>query len=266
LIETLLPEIIIKSTFRMCLTVRKAATFFIACFILTISCFAQTGKTNYEFGINPGLMVYQGDLSNGRVGSMRTQKLALDLNVSRLIGDAFSIRADFTIGKLKGDDARYKNPEYKRHRNFNFTSPVYELSARLVWDPTGKNYAIKGISPYLFGGVGIAFIDVTRDASGLDKDYFPAVANVITKLPEDLAYETPSSIPVFPLGGGVKMILSPKIAVQAEVAYRLTSTDYLDGFSKAANPDFNDSYFTYTFGITIRPGKKDPLGCASPKF
>lgn len=249
------------------LFVRRAASFCFCLLVFHSTMFAQkSNRGNYEFGFNSGLMVYQGDLSLGRVGSIKTQKLFIDLNVTRLLGDHFSFKANFTLGKLKGDDAKYSSPDYKRHRNFNFTSPVYEFSGRVVYDILGKNYFIHGIAPYVSAGVGISLLNIKRDWSKFDPDYFPVNATVITGLPQDMAYELPKSIPVFPLGGGVKYFISPKWALNAEVTYRLTSTDYLDGFSKAANPEYNDSYFTYGVGIIYRPGKSDPLGCASPKF
>lgn len=247
--------------------VKRAVSFFIFFIGLVYASFSQkVSRGNYEFGLNSGLMVYQGDLSTGRVGSVRTQKLFIDLNASRLLGEKFSFKVNFTMGKLKGDDSKYANPEYKRHRNFIFTSPVYEFSGRVVYDILGKNYSIMGIAPYVSAGAGISFLEIKRDWSRLDADYFPASSEVMTGLTEDIAYGLPDAIPVFPLSGGVKFFLSPKWALNGEITYRLTTTDYLDGFSKSANPKYNDSYFTYGVGIIYRPGKRDPLGCASPKF
>jgi hypothetical protein len=247
--------------------VKSAATFILYFFLFKPALFGQKiSRGNYEFGLNTGFMVYQGDLSNGRVGSLKTQKLFLDLNVTRLLGDKFSFKVNFTAGKLKGDDSKYSEPDYKRHRNFYFTSPVYEFSGRIVYDIFGKNYSIIGMAPYVSAGAGISFLDIKRDWSKLDADYFPATSDVFTGLTKDLAYDVPSSIPVFPLSAGMKFFISPKWALNAEITYRLTATDYLDGFSKSANPRYNDSYFTYGGGIIYRPGKKDPLGCASPKY
>ena len=245
----------------------KRVTLLLIGIIISFSLFPQkTTKAHYEFGLNVGTMIYQGDLSESRLGSIKTQKLFADLHATRLFGNNFSARINFTIGKLHGDDARFEEPEYKCHRNFNFSTPVYELSGRVLWDILGRNYNIRGFAPYVFGGVGISFLNIRRDWSRLDPDYFPPNADVLTRLPEDIATELPNSIPVFPVGAGFKYFLSPKWAFNAELAYRLTSTDYLDGFSKAANPEYRDSYASFGVGIIYRPGKKDPLDCASWRY
>lgn len=245
--------------------IKKAVLLFL-CFSAVHDNQAQQRFSPYEWGLNIGLMVYQGDLSVGRVGSLRTQKPYFDLHATRLLGDAFSIRANLAVGELYGDDAKYENPDYKRHRNFNFKSPVYELSLRVLWDPLGRNNNIVGFAPYVFGGAGLALLNIRRDWSRLDKDYFPLNADVLTQIPADSAKVLPGSIPVFPVGAGVKYFLSPQLALNAELGYRLTATDYLDGFSKSANPNFRDSYFTYGVGIIYRPGKRDPMDCPTPKY
>ena len=227
---------------------------------------AQEGATKYEWGLNLGFTNYQGDLSGGATGSLKTQKLLLDVYATRLLGPYFSLRANLLISKLKGDDALFSKPDYKRHRNFNFTSPLYELSARFQWTPSGRNYSEFGFAPYLFAGMGVAFLDVKRDWSMIDRDYFVPPSDLLAGLGIDSLQSTPGSIPVLPIGGGVKYIISRTFALNAEMGYRLTRTDYLDGFSKSANPDLKDSYFTYAVGIVIHPGKKDRMSCPEPKY
>ncbi|MBL0337037.1 MAG: hypothetical protein IPP73_17415 [Chitinophagaceae bacterium] len=52
--------------------------------------------------------------------------------------------------------------------NFNFTSPVTELSVQLVYNPLGKNDADKGFAPYLFAGGGLAFLNIKRNWQGIN--------------------------------------------------------------------------------------------------
>ena len=109
--------------------------------------YSQTNQHKYEFGINLGMLVYQGDLTPRRIGSFETQKFTVGLHASKIISPVLSLRGQLAFGKLKGDDAAYDNPEYRKQRNFNFTSPVTELSGQLVWNLTGSNYKDKGFSP-----------------------------------------------------------------------------------------------------------------------
>ena len=246
---------------------KKVASIFFVFLSGISTVFSQKAKTDLEYGVNLGFMVYQGDLSNVRIGSLRTQKLFVDLHAAKLLGDFFSASLHFSMGKLKGDDTKFDTPEYKKHRAFNFRTPIYELTARILWDPFGKNYRFKGFSPYLFVGAGVTFLHIKRDWSQLDRDYFALTSPVLAELAEDSAQKLPNLIPVFPIGGGLKYIISPKLTLNAELGYRFnTTSDYLDGFSKSGNPKRKDSYASYSVGFIFRPGKKDPFSCPVPKY
>jgi Domain of unknown function (DUF6089) len=226
--------------------------------------FATASYSQYEFGANFGFTVYQGDLTPEKFGSFKTQKFALGLHADRILGHTFSIRGNLLISKLKGDDGLYDQPEYRQQRNFNFTSSLIELSALLVFNITAKNYADKGLSPYVFAGAGLSFLNIKRDWSRLNRDYFNVQNHVLTDgLAIDSAHSLPRVIPVVPVGGGLRYFFGPQWGINAEASYRLSYTDYIDGFSKAANPDLNDHYLNYALGIIFRPGqdKKNKLGC-----
>ena len=228
---------------------------------------AQQNYPKYEFGINLGFTVYQGDLTPERLGSFKTQKLALGLHAGKLISPSFSVRANFLRGRLKGDDALYSTPEFRQQRNFNFSTPVTEFTGQLVWNPLRKNYTDKGFSPYFFAGAGLAFLKIKRDWSGLNTTYFNSeTSTIFSGLASDTAHSVPHIIPVIPLGMGVKYFLTPKLALNAEAAYRLGYTDYLDGFSEAANPDKKDHYLNYSIGIIYRTGKKNMLDCPKIRY
>jgi opacity protein-like surface antigen len=228
---------------------------------------AQPDYPKYEFGINLGFLVYQGDLTPRRWGSFETQKFSLGLHASKFLSPSLSVRANLQWGKLKGDDAKYSSPEYRQQRNFNFTSPVTELSAQLVWDIRRKNYDDRGLSPYLFAGAGVSLVKINRDWSTLNTEYFsPESSGLLTGLAEDQAHKLPRILPVIPVGAGVKYFLTPKLAINAEASYRLASTDYLDGFSRAANPERKDNYLNYSIGFIYRKAAKNKLGCPVLKY
>jgi hypothetical protein len=46
-----------------------------------------------------------------------------------------------------------------------------------------------------------------------------------------------------------------------EGTYRLMRTDYLDGFSKSANPNLKDHYSSITIGAAYKFGNKEKYGC-----
>lgn len=227
---------------------------------------AQTEKPKYEFGVNLGFLVYQGDLTPERLGSFKTQKLSLGLHASKILSASFSVRGNFIYGKLKGDESLYDNPEYRQQRNFKFTTPVAELATHLVWNPLHRNYTDKGFSPYLFAGAGLAYLNIKRDWSNINTSYFGEANEIWNGLAADTAHSLPRLLPVIPLGAGVKYFFTPRLAVNAESSYRLSYTDYLDGFSESVNPKKNDHYMNYSVGIIYRTGKKNNLACPKIRY
>ena len=227
---------------------------------------AQTNTSKFEAGIMLSAFVYQGDLTPKRLGSYETLRPGINLHGSLIMSRSFSLRTNLALGSLRGDDAKYAEPAFRQQRNFNFSSPVVELSELLVWNPLGKNYAEKGISVYVFAGAGVSFLSVKRDWSKFNPAYFPNAPTMIDQIAEDEATPTPSFIPVMPAGGGIRFSLTRRMAVNLESAYRFTFTDYIDGFSKGASPGINDHYQTISAGLSFKFGDKDKLDCPAVRY
>ncbi len=227
---------------------------------------AQIDNPKYEFGAGISSFVYQGDLTPNRLGSYETLKPGFQLHGSLILSPSFMARTNITYGSLRADDGVYDKPAFRQQRNFNFKTPVLELSELLVWNPMKSNYEDKGFSPYIMGGIGVSFLNIKKDYSQFNPDYFNEGALILQQLAEDDANGVPGLIAVVPLGAGVRYALSPAFAVYAESAYRLMFTDYLDGFSKATDPKWNDHYQTISIGIIYRPGRKGKLACPAVNF
>jgi hypothetical protein len=222
---------------------------------------SQTNNPKFQFGVGAGTFIYQGDLTPSSLGSYRTLKPVIILFASNFFSPSLSLRANLAFGGLKGDDAKYSHPEYRRQRNFNFHSPVTEISGIAEWNVLGRNYGSKGFAPYLFAGVGYSFLRIKRDWSNLNTEYFSTESILMTRLSEDAQHSLPKGLLVLPVGVGARYYLSDKIGISAETSYRLASTDYLDGFSRSANPSKNDHYYSHTIGVVYRLGKKNMLDC-----
>lgn len=235
-------------------------------FSLSVSAIAQSNHPRYEVGAMISGFVYQGDLTPKRIGSFETTRLGFSLLGSLLLSPSFALRGNFSYGGLKGDDALYKFPAYRRYRNFNFRSPVTEFSLLLSWSPLADQYDSRRISPFLFTGGGISFLRIKRDWSRFDASHFVVEPELIERLGEDQAVTPPRSIPVVPVGAGIRYRLTQRIGINMESSYRFLFTDYLDGFSKAANPEKNDHYHTISAGVSYRIGQKDMLGCPVVKY
>lgn len=227
---------------------------------------AQMYTHRFEAGINGGTLIYTGDLTPAALGSYATLKPQFGFHAAYILNRSFSVRANFSFGSLKGDDAKYSSPEYRQQRNFAFTTPVTEFSGMIVWDILKKNAVEqrKGFAPYIFAGAGIALFNIQRDYSRYNAEYFNGeITN--TALVADIAHRLPRSLPVIPVGAGLKYFISPKLAVQAETNYRLMSSDYLDGFSRAANPAKKDNYYSFSLGVVLALRYKDRNDCPPVK-
>jgi hypothetical protein len=223
---------------------------------------AQIDFSKYEVGLSGGVFVYQGDLTPQQLGSYKTMKPQFALHVYRKISPAISVRLNVNRGKLYGNDGVYNSPTWRKQRNFNFTTPVTELSLQGVW--SFLEARSPRFSPYVFAGAGLSFVNIKRDWSNIDPLIFGEGSEVQAGLAADAATPLPRAIPVVPVGAGVRYGLSERFSLTAETSYRFSFTDYIDGFSKSANPKLKDHYLSHSIGIIYSFGKKDKkLGCPS---
>lgn len=215
-----------------------------------------------SIGLNGGAYIYQGDLTPNNLGSFRTIQPGFSLFVKKPINHFLAARVHISIARLKGDDSRYSKPEFRQQRNFNFSTPVKEFSAQLVWNILGRNYEDRGIMPYIFTGAGVSFISVKKDHSRMDPVIFGETSEVYAGLAADNARGTPRALLSVPAGIGAEYPLSDRFSVNIETSYRFIFTDYLDGFSRSANPKLQDHYHSTSAGIIYKFGKKDNgIGC-----
>ncbi|HTE27917.1 DUF6089 family protein [Flavitalea sp.] len=223
---------------------------------------AQVDPFKYEVGINVGSYIYQGDLAPSYAGSFKTPGLAIGMQVTRKITTSLSARVEFNTGRLKGDDAKFSKPEWRSQRNFAFETSINELAASLIWIPARFNGRLK---PYVFAGAGIVFVNVTRDYSNYNPEYFVGTS-VTADLEEDLATPLPAQIPVIPVGIGMRYEISERFSIIPEASFRYISSDYIDGYSKSGTPNRNDKYFKYSIGLAYSFWNKSQYGCPVVRF
>lgn len=233
---------------------------------------AQDGY-KWMVSINGGIMVYQGDLTPSLLGSFKTASPVFGFSVSRVLSPYFAVRGNAAFGKLRGNDAAYSNPAWRKSRALNFSTPVTELSAQLVWNPFGNNSNELGmrLTPYLFAGAGAGFLSIARDYSKMDTTVFSSGTKAQTGLRQDAAIVPPRSLFALPAGAGLSFYLGPRWSLNYELAFRYAFSDYLDGFSNVANPARKDFYHSHTVGLVYRFGGgsnavSDKLGCPPLKY
>jgi len=218
---------------------------------------AQVDLSKFQIGLTGGVFVYQGDLTPSPFGSYRTMRPTVNLFVNRILNPSFSLRTSLFYGGLSANDAAYQLPEWRQQRSLSFRTKTFELSELLVWNAWSTD---RKFVPYLFGGIGLSFLNIKRDWSKFNGEFFTS-EDLSSRVAADLAHETPKVIPVVPVGIGIQYSIKKNLSVIAETAYRFTRTDYLDGFSKAGNPALYDHYQSHTIGVLYRIGKKSNLNC-----
>ncbi len=235
----------------------KKLVFLSLTFLIFRSAGAQTNL--YSVGINFGAFIYNGDLSPWRMGSLKTPAFVLGFTGHRDVSSTLAARLELNFGSLRGDEAKYYTPEFRRYRAFAFKTRITELVLAAEWSPLGREHKL---SPYLFGGVGVAATKIIRDYSRFSYEYFdlndPTLA---PRLQLDIDHPLPRTVAIFPVGFGLKYGISDKVSLHGEAAQRFTFNDYIDGFSQAGNPKLRDNYTKYSVGLRLALGNDDPYAC-----
>jgi hypothetical protein len=219
-----------------------------------------------EFGAGAGTIIYQGDLASSVLGATNTANVSWQFYVQKTLNSSFAVRANLAVGTIRVNESDYATPAWKQQRNFNFSTRLTEVSAQLLFSPFGTNigrYTPK-FTPYAFAGVAATFTDVERDYSRTTASFLSD-----TKFSNGFAFDsargTPKVIAAIPVGVGVRYAFSGAISAYAEATYRVTASDYIDGFSRSANPLNKDQYYGANIGIHVKLFSKR-TGCPPVKW
>lgn len=218
----------------------------------------------YELGLHLGTFIYQGDLTPHDYGAFNTMKPGFAITATRNLNSLYAVRLQLLRGSLKGDDSKYENPGWRQQRNFNFRTPVTELSLQAVRNILrlkSNDAGIINFSPYVFAGISYSFLNIKRDWSQFNPLHFAGETQVINGLDEDINHKLPKGLFSVPIGLGVRYGITEKLSFSLEGTYRIIGNDYLDGFSHAANPKMADHYHTAMIGVIYSFGKRNMFDC-----
>lgn len=227
--------------------------------ILSISAYGQ----KWEGGLMLGVIDYQGDLSNP-VFDIKQPNASAGLAIRSNIKHNLAIRANLLFGTIEGADTNHEDTDWDRSfRNFSFENSITELSLNLEYSPFAKKWENRSnkypsnLNPYGFIGIGVSMGKAVLTSNDNNLSFMKSRGQDILDDEEN----TNGVRFVAPIGGGVKVDLSKKVRLGAEVGFRPTFNDFLDGTSAAGNPDRNDWYW---FGglvltFTLADDNKEPL-------
>jgi hypothetical protein len=189
---------------------------------------SQTYFTLTEMGISFGGSQYFGDLNENY--GLRTVNPSYGIYARRHLSHYISVKLCGNYTHVGYDD-KYNSSEFKKQRNLNFQSDIYELTFQAEFNffrfTTGDPYT--RFSPYLTLGAGAFYYDPYTNYNGTKTYLRPIGTEGQFVGYSDRKYSSVS--PCFPIGVGVKAWIKGGMNVTLEVANRLTTTDYLDDVS-----------------------------------
>jgi len=212
-----------------------------------LSAFAQ----HYgEIGLTGGGMYYLGDLNPGK-HFLQTQP-AFGGFVRHNFNERLAIRAAYTYGKIKGDDAVSKE---NLLRNLNFQSNIHDISGTFEFN--FFNYFIGSLrhffTPYMYGGASVFLFNPKGVVNGSLTELRPlgTEGQGSALYPSRKQYSKISF--AIPFGIGIKYSLNNFVGMSLDWSMRKTFTDYLD--------DVSTSYYLDLAGTT--PGEVSASELAS---
>jgi hypothetical protein len=166
-----------------------------------------TGQRNSDFGLLGGVSSYIGDINPGKL--MYSPLPAGGLFYRYNLHPRQSIRTSILVGGLRANDLDFGN-SFQQARAASFSGVIGEWSAQfefnfLPYTTRGKRW---NYTPYIAGGVGVAFINTT----------------VFTYTP------------VIPFSLGFKINFYKNFGLEAEYGFRKTFYDNFDGLKDLTAP------------------------------
>ncbi|UCG27322.1 MAG: outer membrane beta-barrel protein [Bacteroidales bacterium] len=216
--------------------------------ITSVTLRAQAWKIRrYEGIVGIGTSNYFGDIGGYSKGenilgikdlSISRTRPSFYLGARYKLYEVLALKLNFTFGFLSGSDANKQNDA----RNLEFSATIFEPSIQVEYsflkEKASQSYLMmKGsgvrpfnsnISVYVFLGLGGGFFSpkAKENLENFEFDYSKATL-------------------VVPMGLGLKYGLSPKWSIGFDLGGRLTTTDYLDGYTSSYSKS-NDVYY---FGV-----------------
>jgi Domain of unknown function (DUF6089) len=195
---------------------------------------AMFSQQKMEFGVFGGFANYQGDLVQDQIALTET-RLSYGGFLRYHVSNKVKVRGNFLYGFISGNDANNAD-EGLRLRGWSFRSDILEASFMGEFHPLGRSRVgstgifRRQLSPFVGIGAGIAtFTPKVRVTEVQDADLFPE------------QNEKTLSVAI-PFVFGVRADLFENFSLGAEIGWRATFNDYLDGVSMYGNPDKNDWY------------------------
>jgi hypothetical protein len=195
-----------------------------------ISTVSTISAQDLRVNIFGGAANYNGDLQE-RNFTLNQAKYAAGAWLSYDISPKIMLRGGLHFASIGASD-QYQTELLRRLRNLSFKTNIWELQAGAEYHFLGMDTRV--FSPYVFGSVaGFRFNPFAIDQAG-NKVFLKPLSTEgqgVAGYPDRKPYQLVQF--AVPFGLGLRMSLTEKFDVGAEIGYRKTFTDYMDDVSKS---------------------------------
>ncbi len=207
--------------------VKRYALAFVVIFLIcelaqAQSFYRRNRKTGYQVSLALGTASYHGDLKQNQVNLDASPTVSGSIEFP--VKGRFSLRGDLGWYKISSDDKAKEQSGRPFTRNLSFKSSNFEVSAIGVFQitPTGPRPRTN-LSTYVLAGIGGTYYNPKAELDGENHELRPL-------LTEGNDYGKIAL--VLPVGAGLNYRINYDWSMGFEVAYRFTTTDYLDDVSE----------------------------------
>lgn len=213
-------------------------------------------RTRYELVAGIGPSMFLGELGGSyKTGThflgdldIQTTRYNLMAGVRYKIREKVALKVSFIYGRLTGSD-RFTTNEGRLRRGATFFSGIFETSAQIEYSLLKerfgtrytfqymKKFSFSHVNTYLFLGTGGFYFNPHVTSPG----------TVLTNKNESYSKINLA----FPIGIGFKYGIDRRFSLGVEIGQRLTSTDYIDGWSDK-NSKARDSYGFMIVNLTYK--------------
>ena len=197
-------------------------------------------QLRWEGGFFIGGSNLYGDLNENKPYDFSTTNLSVGAFTRLNLDPEWAIKLKFTHGSLKASE------EVKFNTSFS------DIGFLLEWDIAGnrrigaENTFKSVISPFFGIGMGGTYFSPSPDFSSINNW---ESNDLILK---DLEFGQPAWRISLPITAGIKIDLSPAVAISLEASAKYPFSDYVDGLSLSFNPESNDWIFVGGIGLNVR--------------
>ncbi len=199
-----------------------------------------------------GVSTYQGDVhcrSDGAIGIFDALNPSFGAGVRFPVYKTFGARLQGQYFRLSGDETEFEEKDHLA-RGWSFVNNFLEVAGLIDWEILGhrryKDCKFKRtLTPVIFAGIGAAFVNPEVNYNG----------NIPEKANEDAENAEKVQLAI-PIGVGLKYYMTDAFALGFEVGIRRPVSDYYDGVSLVANPEWEDGYGFGGLTAFFRLGKK----------